>query len=132
LASFENTYVQRPLLKLCLSGCAVSCLSQGSFLRPGGAPSAVLALPTRQLLAHTKVVVPAGSSEAVTLTFNITEIAGALRQAWPGVLACWVGDGFGGAVSGHIGSPGEGAQPAFANLSLVLPMVQEPSDCTAC
>lgn len=113
----------------------------GSFLRPGGAPSAVGALPVRQLLAFTKLAVPAGSSAKATLRFNVSSLAGALRQAWPGVLACWVGHGLAlnpdvsaapGSSPSHVGSAGEGAQPLFANLSLVLPMTQEPSDCRAC
>ena len=98
-------------------------------------PSAVVSLPTRQLLAHTKVAVAAGSTVEVELQFKTSALAGALRQAWPGLLSCWVGHGMGlhpGTKRSYAGSVGEGAQPVFSNLTLVLPMVQEPSDCNPC
>jgi len=107
----------------------------GSFVLEDGEPSVVRALPTRQLLAHTKVVIPAGTTLNVSLSFAVAELAGALRQAWPGTLTCWVGHGLAhhpGAPVSHVGSPGEGATPIFADLSLVLPMAQVPSDCRHC
>ena len=117
-----------------LDGATVVALF-GSFVGPSGEPSAVVSLPTRQLLAHTKVAVAAGSSVEVQLQFKTSALAGALRQAWPGLVSCWVGHGMGlhpGTKRSHAGSVGEGTQPVFSNLTLVLPMVQEPSNCNPC
>ena len=114
----------------------------GSFLAPNssasgvkGTPASPTPLPARQLLNHTKVAVRAGGSTTVALTISVLALAGAPRQAWPGTLAIWVGHGLGNPCSlaasavTHVGAKGEGAPPAYANLSLVLPMVQVPSSC---
>jgi hypothetical protein len=91
--------------------------------------SPVASLPTRQLLAFTKVHVPplAGASSAgqqqqattaVALAVNISAIPGVDRQPWPGVLKLWVGDG-----GGLGGTPAPHRKMATAAQTATLQLV---------
>ena len=67
----------------------------GAFMQCDGSSSSVPALPLRTLLTFTKVNVAAGSQMNVTLSFPLTSlrVPGVERQAFPGLLRVWVGDG---------------------------------------
>ena len=73
----------------------------GTFLTANAQPSPVTALPIRQLLGFTKVTLAAAekATMAVELRFKVSEIPGAHRQPFPGLLSVWVGDGGGPASS---------------------------------
>ena len=62
------------------------------FLDPAGKPSAVTALPLRQMVGHTKITVAAGATVDVTMPFSVGDVPGADRQPFPGSLRLWVGD----------------------------------------
>jgi beta-glucosidase len=76
----------------------------GEFLTCNGSPSPVPALPSRTLLAFTKVHVPQGAQVEAALPFTLDElhVPGAERQAFPGRLRLWAGDG--GACAGCAGT----------------------------
>ena len=68
----------------------------GEFLQCDGSPSPVPALPRRTLLAFTKVAVEtgaAGTRGALSFALDPLRIPGVERQAFPGLLRMWAGDG---------------------------------------
>jgi len=62
------------------------------FLDPAGRPSAVTALPLRQMVGSMKSNVAAGATVDVVIPFSVGDIPGAARQPFPGSLRLWVGD----------------------------------------
>jgi beta-glucosidase-like glycosyl hydrolase len=79
------------------AGADFAVLVFGAFEQCDGSPSPVPALPVRSLLAFTKVRVPRGARVDVPLTFFLDglHVPGAERQAFPGRLRLWAGDGGG-------------------------------------
>jgi beta-D-xylosidase 4 len=67
----------------------------GEFLTCSGGPSPVGALPLRTLVAFTKLhgVQPDGKAMVAELSVDLSVVPGAARQALPGLLRLWAGDG---------------------------------------
>mmetsp|Transcript_23235 Transcript_23235/g.69683 ORF Transcript_23235/g.69683 Transcript_23235/m.69683 type:complete len:734 (-) Transcript_23235:164-2365(-) len=93
----------------------------GQFLDASGRPSTVSALPLRQMIAHTKIHVAAGSTVEVAFPFVVGEIPGADRQPLPGSLLVWAGD----ATPPHSG-PLPDARYALPSVSAQLNLALSP------
>ena len=67
----------------------------GEFLQCDGSASSVPALPRRTLLAFAKVAADQEGSTRVPLSFALDplRVPGVERQAFPGLLRVWAGDG---------------------------------------